>query len=377
MDSREDRGRFIANTSGAVSRLDEWTYTVQSQFGSGAYTLVKTETGWYCPCKDHEFRAVKCKHIFAVEFSSGYRTVVQSGTTISPVEFSQCRFCGSPDVVKNALRHNEYGDIQRFKCADCGKRFSLNLGFERMKSSPQAITQAMQLYFTGESLRGVQKFLRLQGVNVSHVAILKWIRKYVSIMDRYLSEFRPRLSETWRADELYVKIKGDMKYLFALMDDETRFWIAQEVADSKERHQPRGLFYQGIKTTNGRAPATLITDGLPSYHYAFKKVFAWKTTPTKTPRHIREIALDGVVHNNKQERLNGEVRDREKVMRGLKKVDTPILEGLQVYHNFVRPHEALKGQTPSERAGIKIEGQNRWITIIQNAELESRIAKTT
>jgi putative transposase len=40
------------------------------------------------------------------------------------------------------------------------------------------------------------------------------------------------------------------------------------------------------------------------------------------------------------ERLNGEVRDREKVMRGLKKDDTPVLIGYQIYHNYFRPHEA-------------------------------------
>jgi transposase-like protein len=39
--------------------------------------------------------------------------------------------------------------------------------------------------------------------------------------------------DEWRTDELFVKIKGDMKYLYALMDDETRFWIAQQVADTK------------------------------------------------------------------------------------------------------------------------------------------------
>ena len=31
----------------------------------------------------------------------------------------------------------------------------------------------MQLYFTGESFRNVQKFLKLQGVKVSHVAVHK------------------------------------------------------------------------------------------------------------------------------------------------------------------------------------------------------------
>jgi hypothetical protein len=67
------------------------------------------------------------------------------------------------------------------------------------------------------------------------------------------------------------------------------------------------------------------------------------------------------------ERMNGEVRDREKVMRGLKTTDSAIIKGLQIYHNFIRPHEALKGDTPAERAGIKVEGQNKWLTIIQNA----------
>jgi len=30
-----------------------------------------------------------------------------------------------------------------------------------------------------------------------------------------------------------VKVKGNMKYLYALMDDETRFWIARQIADTK------------------------------------------------------------------------------------------------------------------------------------------------
>jgi len=67
------------------------------------------------------------------------------------------------------------------------------------------------------------------------------------------------------------------------------------------------------------------------------------------------------------ERLNGEIRDREKVMRGLKNMDTPILEGYQIFHNYIRPHMSLEGKTPSEIAGIRIEGKNKWITLIQNA----------
>ena len=54
-------------------------------------------------------------------------------------------------------------------------------------------------------------------------------------------------------------------------------------------------------------------------------------------------------------------------MRTLEKSDTPILSGMQIFHNYIRPHEALKGKTPAEVAGIKIQGENKWLTIIQNA----------
>ncbi len=32
------------------------------------------------------------------------------------------------------------------------------------------------------------------------------------------------------------------------------------------------------------------------------------------------------------------------------------------------PHEALDGKTPSEVAGFKVEGNNKWLTLIQNAK---------
>ena len=55
-------------------------------------------------------------------------------------------------------------------------------------------------------------------------------------------------------------------------------------------------------------------------------------------------------------------------MRGLKKVNTPILTGYQLYHNYFRPHEGLDGKTPAEACGIKIKGDNKWLTLIQNAK---------
>jgi len=44
---------------------------------------------------------------------------------------------------------------------------------------------------------------------------------------------------------------------------------------------------------------------------------------------------------------------------------------MRIYHNYMRPHVALKGKRPAEAAGIKIEGVNKWLTLIQNARRTS------
>ncbi len=67
------------------------------------------------------------------------------------------------------------------------------------------------------------------------------------------------------------------------------------------------------------------------------------------------------------EQLNAEIRDREKVTRNLKKDDSPILTGMQLFHNYVRPHMGPDGKTPADLAGIHVDGENKWLTIIQNA----------
>ena len=102
-----------------------------------------------------------------------------------------------------------------------------------MKHNTQGITSAMQLYFSGESLRSTARSLKLLGVDVSHQTIYNWIEKYKKKKKKHLDKITPKVSQAWRTDELYLKVKGNKKYLYALMDDETRFWIAQQVAETK------------------------------------------------------------------------------------------------------------------------------------------------
>lgn len=366
---RMQRGEAIAQEFGNVIRIEEGHYQVRSQSREIQYDVIEGEWGWICSCPDSSFRGSKCKHSWAVEISFQLRRQVEESTktirTIAPIQAVSCVACGSERLMKWGVRHTKAADIQKFKCRECGRFFTINIGFEKMKHNPKAVTVALQLYFSGESLRKTKESLKLMGVEVCHQTVLNWISKYVGLMERYADRITPQVSNTWRADELYVKVKGNMKYLYAMMDDETRYWIAQEVADTKYTHDARVLF-QKAKAVTGKRPHILITDGAPNYQEAVTREFYPSLEPKI--RHIRDIRLDdGSVHNNKMERMNGEVRDREKVMRGLKRMDTPILKGTQIYHNFIKPHEGLNGKTPAQACGIEVQGEDKWLTLIQNA----------
>jgi putative transposase len=365
---RELKGQEMAKQVDCLKRIDDYRYQIKSQSSNAIYELNSTELGFVCSCPDHTFRGVKCKHIYCVEFSLQIRQTVKQQVVIKPVNVQDCPIClVSDNVVKHGIRNNKSGQIQKFFCKCCNKWFSINYGFEKMHSTPQMITAAMQLYFSNESYRNIKKFLELQGVKISHVAVYKWITKYVKLMDKYLEQIKPNVSNAWRTDELYFKVKGNTKFLYALMDDETRFWIAQQVGDSKYTEDVRPLLKKGKELT-GKRPLALISDGARNFHRAYKKEFF--TVKNPRTKHISHIRIHGDHNNNKMERLNGEVRDREKVTRGLKKVDSPLLKGYQIYHNYIREHEGLNGKTPAEKCGIKIEGKDKWMTIIQNAKKE-------
>ena len=372
---REIRGREICEKHTQIRRFNAFWYQVRSQSGNGLYDVKADNYGWNCSCPDYKYRSVKCKHIWAVEFSFRLRVAV-STEALAPIEDAgACKFCGSAHIRRDGVRHNKAGDLQRFECLECLKTFSINIGFEKMKHSPKGITMAMQLYFSGESLRNTQRSLELLGVKVSHQTVYKWISKYVSLMERYLDKITPQVSDTWRADELFVKFSGKMNYVFAMMDDETRFWIAQQVTEKKGTGDIRPLF-QKAKERAQKKPYLLITDGAPNFAEANRKEY-WSFRHNATTNHIRDIRFDGSVHNNKMERMNGEVRDREKVMRGLKNLDSPILKGLEIHHNFIKPHMGLNGKTPAQAAGIEVKGENKWLTIIQNAAYPPKVDRSS
>ena len=328
-DARRQRGEEIAKRGGQIVRLDDLHYTVRSQSSEGVYEIVSTEMGWTCACPDHVYRDVCCKHIHAVEISRKMREAVQKGatTTIREVNLGRCKFCDSASIVRKGIKKAKNGDLQMFGCKDCKRRFVQNLGFERKQATPEQITTAVDLVFSGLSTRKVARSLEMTGLKITHVTVFNWATEYGRLMEWYLDKITPQVGEQWRTDEIFLMIMGNRRYLFSMLDTDTRYWLAKMVAEHKGNDDVAPMF-EAARKLAGKVPETLVSDGAANFGHAHKKQYAAKNFLHKDSEHVKHIHMAGDTNNNQMESFNGNtVRHREKVVRGLKTDDSAILSG--------------------------------------------------
>lgn len=298
------------------------------------------------------------------------------------------------------MRHNKNsGHMQRYLCKDCGYRFIVNPGFENSKASAKIVNAALDLYFKGASIRKSAHHLKqLYAFSVNSSSICRWIRKFTKLVQPYVDSFVPsQVGGVYHVDDMMLHVRKEnneanmtpdnhenhthrqfhdhYSWLWNLMDSTTRFWICSRISQKRDIHATVQL----LREMKQRAPLpkALVHDGLRSYDEAYQM----ELFTLKNPR-IRNVRSIGSSHeglNSKVERLNGTVRDRETVMRGLDtgKAAQELLDAMRIHYNFIRPHEAIGNQTPAEAAGINLNlGENKVEDLMRQAAINQGNAKT-
>lgn len=380
---REMKALTIVGQNDQITRINHVTYKVKSQSSDFLYDVIHVyKKGWTCSCPDFIFRHEKvgdCKHIKSVLISNNLRKQIVPKTREELIALSQeltCK-CGSNQVIKDGIRKNKSGTIQRFECKSCGCRWSDNLGFEYSKVNPKAITVSLDLYFKGVSLRKIREHLKLfYGMTVSPSTVLGWIRKFEKVVTPFVDSMIPKeLSGVYHVDEMMVHVrkeengKGHYQWLWNMMDNTTRFWISSKVSQRREIEDARAVFQDAKRKTP--TPLAIIHDGLQSYNDAYRSEY--HTRKGKQVRNIRSVSVRHKGLNQKVERLNGIFRDREKVMRGMdhKESAQKTIDAFRIHYNFIREHSSIK-KTPAEQAGINLElGENKIENLLKLAKISN------
>ena len=127
-------------------------------------------------------------------------------------------------------------------------------------------------------------------------------------------------------------IKKQERYLTAVMCGASRFILSYEISDTKLGFDPTHLFAAAAARA-AALPRILVTDGLPAFIPAAKKIFYRRAGPRFV--HVREIHLKNQFNqNNVHERLNGEFKDRLDGIRGINSDDSSIVHLMITYTTF-------------------------------------------
>ena len=95
------------------------------------------------------------------------------------MEKQKCPNCSSTRTVWRGYRRNNSGDRHLRKCNACGKKYTPDDGFLRMRFPKEIVLEAVSLYQKGFSTQEVvTRMKRMHGVELSRWIIIIWYRKF-------------------------------------------------------------------------------------------------------------------------------------------------------------------------------------------------------
>jgi transposase-like protein len=363
LDFRKEGGLSIVKL-GTILQNEDKSFTVPSQtFVDKKYIVERLENVWICSCPDFEYRKIECcKHIHAVNLF-----IEQQKPQVFAEDTVKCDNCGSIKV----MRYGSYNNKQVYKCKDCQHKFKESSLLKKVKFDPEIITFALDLYFSGLSLRKVARNLNDHfSLDMSFSTIYSWIQRYIPKISHHVNSLIPQLSNRWHVDELFVKMKGGetrkgntgIAYLWNVMDRESRFLIASKLSEKRDINGAVQAFNEAIKNSHNNKPDVVYTDALRAYREGVKQTLGDKV------EHVSKCGINKPhANNNRIERANGTLRERVKVQRGWKSNKSALAEGQRIFYNFVKPRQALDGKTPAEKAGIETtKGKDEWKSLFGN-----------
>ncbi|QNL20166.1 IS6 family transposase [Hyphobacterium sp. CCMP332] len=226
--------------------------------------------------------------------------------------------------------------------------------FRYFKTSPEVIRLAVMMYVRFPlSLRNVEDLLHERGIDVCHETVRFWWNRFGPM---FAGEIRRKRADRlrawpqwqWHLDEVFVKINGEMHYLWRAVDHEGE---VLEAYVTKRRNRKAALrFLRKAMKRYGR-PEVIVTDRLKSYRAAMK------TIGNESKHDV------GRWLNNRAENSHLPLRRRERAMLRFRRMQS--LQKFAAVHSSVHNHFNLERHI-NDRNWFK---ENRQIALTEWRQL--------
>lgn len=147
--------------------------------------------------------------------------------------------------------------------------------FRRFNSSPEVIRLVALMYVRFPlSLRNVEDLLFERGIDVCHETVRFWWNKFgplfaADVRRQRVSRMKGFRHWRWHLDEMYVRLNGEIVYLWRAVDREGE--ILESYVTKKRDKTAALVFLKRALKRHGHAEQ-IVTDGLRSYPAAMREL---------------------------------------------------------------------------------------------------------
>jgi len=188
------------------------------------------------------------------------------------------------------------------------------------------------------SLRNVEELLFERGIDLCHETVRLWWNRFGPLFAAHIQRQRVKRMRgfrqwRWHIDEIYVKINGEMRYLWRAVDHEGE--ILESYVTRKRDKSAALRFLKRVLKRHGKAEA-IVTDGLRSYPAAMREL---------GNEHRREV---GRHLNNRAKNSHLPFRRRERAMlrfRRMKSLQKFVSVHASIHNHFSQERHLIDRQT--------------------------------
>jgi putative transposase len=167
------------------------------------------------------------------------------------------------------------------------------------------IEQAIWLYHCFSlSLRDVEMILAARGVVVSYETVRDWSIRFGRLFAKALKRRRPRPGDKWFMDEVFIRIRGKLHYVWRAVDQDGN--VLDILVQSRRNGKAAKRFFRKLLKGLEYVPRVIVTDKLRSYAAAKREIL-----PGVEHRQSRYL-------NNRAEVSHQPARRRERQMQRFK-----------------------------------------------------------
>ncbi|MFD7607805.1 IS6 family transposase [Streptomyces mirabilis] len=156
------------------------------------------------------------------------------------------------------------------------------------------------------SFREVEELMLERGVVVSYETVRRWCVKFGQGYAGALRRRWPRPGDKWYLDEVFIKINGELKYLWRAVDQDGN--VLDILVQNRRNKAAARRFFRRLMKRARAVPRVIVTDRLRSYGAAHREVM-----PSVEHRSHKGL-------NNRAENSHQPTRQREQAMKGFRSV---------------------------------------------------------